>query len=340
MAKDSAKYILVTGAAGYIGSIVTEEFIKGGQRIIALDNLTQGHRESVADGAVFIQGDLGDVRCLDGLFRDYPIEAVVHLAARTLVAESVADPELYFRNNLVYGLNLLNTMCKYRVHKMVFSSSCAVYGHADEETIGEDTPTNPISPYGEAKLAFERFLYWYAKSYGLSSISLRYFNAAGASERYGEDHSPETHLIPNIIRVALGQSPNITVFGNDYPTRDGSCIRDYIHVIDIARAHTLALQKLDRPGISQSFNLGNGRGYSVLEVIDATRKVTGAEIPFIFSERRSGDPPVLVADASLARNKIGWQPKYSGLDTIINSAYKWMKNHPLGYKRVQPELRV
>ena len=332
MVKDNTKYILVTGAAGYIGSVVTEELLKEGRRIIALDNLVQGHRESVADGAVFIQGDLGNIDLLDKLFRDYPIEAVVHLAARTLVGESVTDPELYFRNNLVYGLNLLNIMGKYQVHKIVFSSSCAVYGHAKKRTINEETPKNPINPYGEAKLAFERILYWYAKSYGLSSISLRYFNAAGASARFGEDHNPETHLIPNVIKVALGQLKKITVFGSDYPTKDGSCIRDYVHVIDIARAHTLALQKLNTEGVCQACNLGNGKGYSVLEVIDVTRKVTGAEIPVILSERRPGDPPILVADASLAKSRLGWEPVYAGLDVIIEDAYKWMKSHPLGYK--------
>ena len=227
MIKNSSKHILVTGAAGYIGSVVSEELIKDGKQIIALDNLIQGHKESIANEAVFVQGDLGDLNLLEELFRDYQIEAVVHLAARTLVGESVTNPELYFRNNLVYGLNLLNTMCKYRVHKIVFSSSCAVYGHAPENTINEDTPKNPINPYGEAKLAFERVLFWYAKSYELSSISLRYFNAAGASVRCGEDHNPETHLIPNVIKAALGQAKNITVFGSDYPTKDGSCIRDY-----------------------------------------------------------------------------------------------------------------
>jgi UDP-glucose 4-epimerase len=340
MAKDNAKYILVTGAAGYIGSIVAEELIKDGKRIITLDNLIQGHRESVTDGAVFVKGDLGDPECLDGLFRSYNIDAVVHLAARTLVGESVTNPELYFKNNLVYGLNLLNIMCKYRVRKIVFSSSCAVYGQPDKKSIDEDTPRNPISPYGEAKLAFERVLYWYARSYELSSISLRYFNAAGASDNFGEDHDPETHLIPNVIKVALGQSGNITVFGNDYPTEDGSCIRDYIHVIDIAKAHILALEKLDGPTMAKYLNLGNGKGYSVLEVIDVARKITGADIPVVFGERRPGDPPVLVADSSMARVKIGWEPEYGGLDIIIDSAYRWMKSHPSGYSGLRPESRV
>jgi UDP-glucose 4-epimerase len=337
MNKNSSKYILVTGAAGYIGSVVAEELIKDGKRIIVLDNLTQGHRESVADEALFVQGDLGDLNLLDELFRDNRIEAVVHLAARTLVGESVTNPAIYFENNLVYGLNLLNIMCKYQVHKIVFSSSCAVYGHARGKTINEDTPKNPINPYGEAKLAFERVLYWYAKSYELSSVSLRYFNAAGASIRCGEDHNPETHLIPNVIKAALGQGKNITVFGSDYPTQDGSCIRDYVHVIDIAHAHILALQKLDKPGLCKAYNLGNGKGYSVLEVIDATKKVTGADIQVVLSERRPGDPPVLVAEAGLARTELGWEPKYTDLAEIIENAYKWMKKHPKGYKTPTPK---
>jgi UDP-glucose 4-epimerase len=332
MVRDKLTYILVTGAAGYIGSVVTEELLKQGERIIALDNLTQGHQASVAEDAIFVQGDLKDSDLLDKLFRDYPIEAVVHLAARTLVGESVTNPAIYFQNNLVYGLNLLNTMRKYRAYKIVFSSSCAVYGHANEKTINEDTPKNPINPYGEAKLAFEKVLYWYAKSYGLSSISLRYFNAAGASARFGEDHSPETHLIPNVIKAALGQVKDITVFGSDYPTKDGSCIRDYVHVIDIARAHILALQQLEKPGICQAYNLGNGKGYSVLDIIDITRKVTGAEIPVVFSERRAGDPPILVADASLIKARLGWEPEYARIRDIIESAYKWMKRYPRGYR--------
>jgi UDP-glucose 4-epimerase len=332
MSKNKPKSILVTGAAGYIGSVVAEELVKDGKHIITLDNLTQGHRESVTEGALFVRGDLGDAAFLDTLFRENRIDAVVHLAARTLVGESVTNPALYFENNLVYGLNLLNAMRKYQVQKIVFSSSCAVYGQPPGDTITENTPKNPINPYGEAKLAFEKALYWYAAAYGLSSISLRYFNAAGASERFGEDHDPETHLIPNVLKAALGRGKNITVFGTDYPTRDGSCIRDYVHVIDIARAHLLALQKLDGPGVCRAYNLGNGKGYSVLEVIDATRKVTGADIPVVLSERRPGDPPVLVAEAGLARAELGWEPVYTDLVEIIETAYKWTKNHPSGYK--------
>jgi UDP-glucose 4-epimerase len=289
--------------------------------------------------AIFINGDLADVDLLEELFREYRIESVVHLAARTLVGESVTNPRLYFENNLVCGLNLLNAMCKYQVQKIVFSSSCAVYGQPRNSTITEDTPRNPINPYGEAKLALERVLYWYAGAYGLSSISLRYFNAAGASLHSGEDHNPETHLIPNVIRVALGQVKNVTVFGADYPTTDGSCIRDYVHVIDIALAHKLALQKLDKPGICRAYNLGNGKGYSVLEVIDVTRKITGAVIPVIISERRPGDPPILVANASLARAELGWEPSRAGLDVIIKNAYDWMKNHPDGYKTLTRDAK-
>ncbi len=331
MAKDGEKYILVTGAAGYIGSVVTEKLLEEGRRIIALDNLTQGHREAVAEGALFVRGDLQDAGLLDNLFRDHPVDAVVHFAARTLVGESVTDPAPYFQNNLVYGLNLLNAMIKHRVNKLVFSSSCAVYGDPRGKTISEKTPKNPINPYGEAKLAFEKMLKWYAGSYGLSSVSLRYFNAAGATRRFGEHHEPETHLIPNVLRAALGRTKNITLFGSDYPTRDGSCVRDYVHVIDIARAHMLALDRLDMTGLCRAYNLGNGEGYSVLEIIDVTGKVTGAEIPVVVSERRPGDPPVLVADAALAKAELGWTPACAKIEDIIESAYKWMLDHPGGY---------
>jgi UDP-glucose 4-epimerase len=327
----ATEYILVTGAAGYIGSVVVEELIKRGKDIVALDNLCQGHRDAVSGEAVFIEGDLNDSELLKRIFRNYRIDAVVHLAAHTLVGESVSNPEKYFRNNVVAGLNLLNNMCQHGVNKIVFSSSCAVYGRAHSAYIDESTPQAPINPYGEAKLMFEKFLKWYGQAYGLGSVSLRYFNAAGASESYGESHDPETHLIPNVIKVALGQVKNVTVFGTDYPTPDGSCVRDYVHVIDIARAHVLALKQLKGEAGCFAYNLGNGTGYSVLEVIEAVKKISGAEIPVVNGVPRPGDPPVLVADANLAKSSLGWEPVFSGLDSIIQSAYDWMKQHPQGY---------
>jgi len=330
--KGATEYILVTGAAGYIGSVVTEELIKQGQSIIALDNLSQGHRASVSGDAIFIKGDLNDADLLERIFKNYPVEAVVHLAAHTLVGESVSNPEKYFRNNVVAGLNLLNTMCRHGVNKIVFSSSCAVYGHAGSSRIDESIAKDPINPYGEAKLIFEKFLQWYASAYGLGSVPLRYFNAAGASVCYGESHDPETHLIPNVIKVALGQAQHVSIFGSNYPTADGSCIRDYVHVIDIARAHLLALKQLHKNSTCRAYNLGNGTGYSVLEVIDTVSKISGSEIPVVFSTPRPGDPPVLVADATQARSGLGWEPLYPGLEAIIESAYKWMKSHPSGYQ--------
>jgi UDP-glucose 4-epimerase len=329
--KQNSKYILITGAAGYIGSVVTEELTKEGKHVIALDNLSQGYRESLVKEAEFIEGNLANIVLLDQLFRDYPIEAVVHLAALTLVGDSMIHPETYFQNNLVNSINLLNTMRKYEVKKLIFSSSCAIYGHPTNAQMDENTPKNPINPYGEAKLMFERILYWYYNSYGISSISLRYFNAAGASERCGEDHNPESHLIPNILKVALGQANTVSVFGCNYPTKDGSCIRDYVHVIDIARAHVLALQYLSTQSCCQAFNLGNGQGYSVLEVINTVKKVTGARITTIIRDPRPGDPPVLVADSRLAKTMLNWEPEYPSLNAIIESAYKWMKRHPYGY---------
>jgi UDP-glucose 4-epimerase len=329
--KGNSEYILVTGAAGYIGSVVTELLVEQGESLLALDNLSQGHRASISEGVLFFRGDVNDMGLLDRIFRDFPIKAVVHLAADTLVGESVTNPAKYFRNNVVAGLNLLNTMCKYSVNKIVFSSSCAIFGQAQGSRIDENVAKLPINPYGEAKLIFEKFLYWYFKAYGLSSVSLRYFNAAGASERFGEHHVPETHLIPNIIKAALGQAEFVSVFGNNYPTEDGSCVRDYVHVIDIARAHVLALRQFDDNPVCRAYNLGNGTGYSVLNVINEVSRISGIRIPVVFAEPRAGDPPVLVADSTLARTELGWEPCYTDIGSIIESAHRWMKAHPYGY---------
>ena len=329
--KGATAHILVTGAAGYIGSVVAEELSKHGHGIIALDNLSQGHAAAVPRDVKFIEGDLNDADLLDILFQNYQIDSVVHLASCTLVSESMGNPAKYFQNNLTAGLNLVNTMQRYQVKKMVFSSSCAIYSARQSDKINESTPKEPINPYGEAKLMFEKILNWYWEAYGLRSISLRYFNAAGATECHGESHDPETHLIPNVINTALKKRKNVTVFGKDYPTPDGTCVRDYVHVSDIARAHILALHQLgEKPGC-RAYNLGASVGYSVMEVIDAVRKISGVDIPVNFSAPRPGDPPVLIADASLAKNELGWEPLSSKLDTIIESAYRWMSRNSDGY---------
>jgi len=323
--------VLVTGAAGYIGSILTEKLIQEGSSVIALDNLAQGHREAVAPEAMFVQAELADSEKLEQIFRRYQISSVMHLAAESLVGESMTDPGRYFHNNVICSINLLDTMLKYGVHKIVFSSSAAVYGEPKKVPIGEGDPVIPVNTYGESKLMFERILHWYWCAYKLNFIALRYFNAAGASGCFGEDHNPETHLIPNALKVALGQRDYVPILGTDYPTKDGSCVRDYIHVLDIAKAHLLALKQLERGGSNKTYNLGNGEGYSVLEVISTIRKVTGADIPIVVQPRRPGDPPVLVASSKLAKSEIGWRPEYPALESIVESAWQWQKEHPHGY---------
>ncbi len=324
--------ILVTGAAGYIGSITTEQLVKEGNFVIAVDNLKQGHRKAVDPEAAFIQADLADLEKLSDIFHHYQIEAVIHLAADTRVEHSMSDPQTFFQNNIVCGINLLNTMLKFSVYKIVFSSTAAVYGEPVKVPIDENDPKMPVNSYGESKLMFEKILHWYGHAYGLKFISLRYFNAAGASERFGEDHNPETHLIPNVLKIALGQREHVPIFGTDYDTKDGTCVRDYIHVLDIARAHILSLTHLEKGGGSQVYNLGNGKGYSVLEVIKATRKVTGAQIPTVIRQQRPGDPALLIASSELAKFELGWHPHFPDLETIIESAWQWQKRYSNGYR--------
>lgn len=326
--------ILVTGAAGYVGSVVTEELGEQGHQVIALDNLSQGHRQAIADEAIFIHGDFGDAQLLEQIFSNYPIDAVMHFGAETVVNFSITEPRRYFETNLIKSINLVNSMLDHEVHKLVFSSSAAVYGNPQSVPVRETDPQLPVNTYGESKLMFEKVLRWYGQAYNLKSISLRYFNAAGASHRFGEDHHPETSLIPNVLKVALGQSGYLPIFGNDYPTKDGTCTRDYIHVLDLAQAHILALSHLTDMDIAETYNLGNGSGYSVLEVVEVARKVTGREIPCKVAPRRQGDPAVLVASSELARQRLGWQPKYPDLETIIDSAWQWMKRHPKGYEKM------
>lgn len=324
--------ILVTGGAGYVGSIVTEELLKQGHGVIVLDNLQQGHLEAVDSVPGLIIGDFSQVETLDSIFGKLEIHAVMHMAAETVVEYSMTDPGRYFQNNIIGGIRLLDTMLKHSVSKFIFSSSAAVYGEPQSAPIAEEHPKLPLNAYGESKLMFERILYWYGRAYGLKHISLRYFNAAGASARFGEDHSPETHLIPNLLRAALDHHTPVNIFGTDYPTRDGSCIRDYVHVVDIARAHVLALEGIDSLS-GRCYNLGNGEGFSVFQVVAAARQVTTAKIPVNICPRRNGDPAVLVARSDRARAEMGWKPQFPEIETILNDAWHWLKEHPNGYDR-------
>lgn len=325
--------ILVTGAAGYIGSVVTEQLIEQGHQVIALDSLKNGHRAAVHPGAAFAQMDLLDADGLVALLRSHQVDAVVHLAAEALIDVSMRDPGLFFRANIVGGLNLLDAMIATNVKRMVFSSTAAVYGEPECIPITEDARHLPVNPYGESKLAFEKILEWYHRAYGLRYVTLRYFNACGATERFGEFHVPETHIIPILFEVALGQRKQFNLYGTDYDTPDGTCIRDYIHVWDIANAHILALTQLDQLG-ARVFNMGNGAGYSNRQVVEAVRRVTGKDIPVVPAPRRPGDPARLVASSERIRAELGWVPRYPELTTMVESAWKWRQKYPRGYEPV------
>jgi UDP-glucose 4-epimerase len=322
--------VLVTGGAGYIGSVVTEELLNDGHQAVVYDSLCKGHRQAVDPRAEFIQAELMDGEALRGVLKAHQIEAVIHMAADALVGESVDHPGKYYRNNVVAGLSLLDAMRDCGVRKLVFSSTAATYGEPEKQPIEETDPTNPTNPYGETKLAFERSLRWFERAYEMRYASLRYFNAAGASEQFGESHDPETHLIPLVLQAAAGRRPDIAVYGDDYSTRDGTCVRDYIHVIDLARAHILALGILDDR--SAVYNLGcGGQGYSVREVIETAREVTTREVISRIVPRRPGDPGVLIASSEKIRHELGWQPRFQDLAMIIESAWKWLNRHPQGY---------
>ena len=326
--------VLVTGGAGYIGSVVVDQLLARACRVVVLDDLSTGHRAAVADGAELVAASIGDRAVVEALLARQPVDAVVHLAASALVAESVAHPEKYEANNVAAARVLLDATIAAGVRRFVFSSSCAVYGHPARTPIDEDTPQAPVSPYGETKRVFEQVLTQYATRHGLGSVSLRYFNAAGATERRGEDHAPETHLIPNVLAVALGDGggrrPGVEVYGTDYPTADGTAVRDYIHVEDIADAHVRAL---DVPlAGAVALNLGSGVGHSVRQVVEAARRVTGHPIPHADRPRRPGDPPALVASAQRAAALLGWRPRRSGLEEILASAWRWHRAHPRGYR--------
>ena len=322
--------VLVTGGAGYIGSVVTEQLIDDGHEVVVYDDLSKGHRDAVVRGAELVHARLSDVALLSKTLTERKIEAVIHMAASSLVGESVEHPSKYYVNNVVTGLVLLEAMVLCDVKQLVFSSTAAVYGEPEAQPIEESAPTNPTNPYGETKLAFEHALKWFDRAYGLRYASLRYFNAAGATENCGEDHDPETHIIPITLQAAAGQRSHVEIYGEDYPTPDGTCIRDYIHVVDLARAHIQALEALSEG--SRIYNLGcGGAGYSVREVIDTAQRVTGREIPVRFGPRRAGDPAILVASSDKIKSELGWQPKYQDLGLIIDSAWRWMQTHPNGY---------
>lgn len=320
--------VFVTGGAGYIGSIATEVLLNKGHDVVVFDNLDRGHREAVDDRARLIVGDLRDEEAVRTAMREVTPDAIMHFAAYTLVPESMADPLMYFHNNVGGGMNLVKAMLEVGVPEFIFSSTCATYGTPTKVPIPEDVPQRPENPYGESKLMLETTLRWVQEQCGLQAVFLRYFNACGATERLGEDHTPESHLIPVVLQVPLGKRDSISIFGTDYDTPDGTCVRDYIHVVDLAEAHVLALTG-DHHG---AFNLGNGEGYSVKEVVDVAREVTGHDIPVELAPRRPGDAEKLIAQADKARDMLGWRPKFRDLKTIMTHAWAWHKAHPDGYE--------
>ncbi|MEL6104653.1 MAG: UDP-glucose 4-epimerase GalE [Planctomycetota bacterium] len=324
--------VLVVGGAGYIGSHAVRTLLDAGHGVTVYDNLSRGHRAAVPEGLI-VEGDLADRAKLVKTLKEFQIDAVMHFAAFALVNESVNDPALYYRNNVIAALELLDAMREADVKQIVFSSTTATYGEPDNIPIPETTPQKPINPYGFTKLVFEQALADYTAAYGFAYAALRYFNAAGARPdgTIGEDHDPESHLIPIVLQVALGQREKITVFGDDYPTPDGTCIRDYIHVEDLSAAHLGALQRLE-PGKGICVNLGTGRGTSVRQIIEACREVTGHPIPEVMGDRRAGDPPELVADARLAEEKLGWSAEYTDVKRIVETAWEWHRRHPNGYR--------
>jgi UDP-glucose 4-epimerase len=319
--------VFVTGGAGYIGSVCVEELLEAGHAVTVFDNLSEGHRSAVDPRAAFVAGDFSDRSLIDAAIARAKPEAVIHFAAHALVGESMTNPSKYFRNNVASGINLLDACVAHGVRKFVFSSTCATYGIPEKMPMDETLPQRPVNPYGESKLMFERILSWHRELHGLEFVAFRYFNAAGASVRFGEHHRIETHLIPNVLKVALGQKAQVDIYGTDYPTPDGTCIRDYIHIADLAQAHIQALA----PGKQGFFNLGNGSGFSVREVIEACRKISGRPIAVVEKDRRPGDPPRLVAAAQKAALELGWKPRYPHLDQIVQTAWDWHVKHPDGY---------
>jgi len=326
--------ILVTGAAGYVGSVCAAELGKQKHRVVAYDNLSAGHRGALAAGITFVQGDIADSAKVRRVCRRNQIEAVMHFAASALVDVSVRDPRLFYQNNVSGSLAFLGALLEEGVKKLIFSSSAAVYGEPREVPITEDHPTQPVNPYGETKLVLERTLQWYQRAYGLNWIALRYFNAAGATGHLGEDHRPETHILPRLLDALLNPKVSFSIFGGDYPTRDGTCVRDYVHVVDIAQAHILALRELQKVGFGV-YNVGHGKGYSIREVIRTVEKVTGHSIHPNVGPRRAGDPATLVASPRKIMRELGWKPRQSDLVTIVKSAWQWRQTHPNGYSEAR-----
>ena len=326
--------ILVCGGAGYIGSHAVHALIEKGEQVVVVDNLQTGHRDALNPKAKFYEGDIRDASVLDKIFTENKVEAVIHFAANSLVGESMEKPLLYFNNN-VYGMQvLLEAMVRHGVDKIVFSSTAAVYGEPKRMPIHEDDETCPTNTYGETKLTMEKMMKWVSRADGVRYVSLRYFNAAGAlpDGSIGEDHATETHLIPLILQVPMGRREHITVFGDDYPTPDGTCLRDYIHVVDLADAHVLALEYLRKGGASDIFNLGNGQGFSVKEMIAAAEKATGRSIKVEIGARRAGDPAQLIASSEKARSVLGWKPQFTDVEQVIGTAWRWHEHHPHGYE--------
>ncbi|MCX6014896.1 MAG: UDP-glucose 4-epimerase GalE [Chloroflexales bacterium] len=324
--------ILVTGGAGYIGSVATAELIVAGHDVVVVDNLYQGHREAVHSDAQFIHGDLADMDAVKNIFVQHTgFDAVMHFASYTLVGESMQNPAKYLRDNTVAGVNIIDAAVAAGVERVIVSSTANLFEKPDKMPIEPDNTIVPGSPYGESKYILERTLHWYERIHGLKYACLRYFNAAGGTPNRGEDHTPELHLIPVVLQVALGQRESITLFGGDYATRDGTCVRDYVHIVDLAQAHILALDGIARLG-SRKYNLGNGDGFTNLEVVQAARRITGHAIPCTIGERRPGDPAVLIASSKKIREELGWEPRYPSIDQIIGSAWDWHLNHPKGYR--------
>lgn len=322
--------ILVTGGAGYIGSIVVEQLVEAGESVVVYDNLYQGHRAAVHPEANFVEGDLADRAAVDAVIKENRPEAIMHFASHTLVGESMEKPFLYLGENITNGLNLLQSAVNHGVGRFILSSTANLFDDPERMPIAETERIVPGSPYGESKYILERMLFWLDQIYDFRYAALRYFNAAGASNERGEDHSPEYHLIPIVLQVALGQREQVKIFGDDYPTRDGTCVRDYIHVLDLAQAHILALRSLDQG--SRTYNLGNGQGFTVKEVIETAREITGHPIPAEVVARRPGDPAVLIAGSDTIRRELGWTPQYPDVRQIIESAWKWHQSHPNGYE--------
>lgn len=326
--------VLVTGGAGYIGSHVVEELQRCGYKPIVYDNFSTGHAAAVPDEVQLVEGDIHDVRFAKHIMEQFEIDAVMHFAASSLVAESMSDPAKYYFNNVEGSLHLLEAMRGAGVDRMVFSSTAAVYGEPESVPITEDSKLQPTNVYGRTKLTIEGMLADYDHAYDMRYVALRYFNAAGASFAYdiGEDHSPESHLLPLILKTAQGVRRQVSIFGTDYPTADGTCVRDYVHVCDLARAHVLALEHLMRGGASRVYNLGSETGFSVRQMIDSAKRVTGADFAVVEQERRAGDPAVLIASSAKIREELGWQPQHSSVDEIVGSAWKWHQAHPHGYE--------